>query len=202
MNLIGLTGGIGSGKTKVAAVFETLGIPVYESDSKAKYLMNTNEEIRKKIIDLFGPESYNVDDELNRPWITSRVFSDHEQLEKLNAIVHPAVYKDLLEWTMEPHHNSAPYLIQESAILFEENLTRRLNAIILVVAPEELRIERVIARDNVTREDVLQRIKLQWPDEKKISSSDYVIYNDGERSLITQIRDIDTMIRSQGLSVG
>jgi len=196
MNLIGLTGGIGSGKTKVAAVFETLGIPVYESDSKAKYLMNTNEEIRNKIIDLFGPESYNADDELNRPWIASRVFSDHEQLEKLNAIVHPAVYKDLLEWTMEPHHNSAPYLIQESAILFEENLTRRLSSIILVVAPEELRISRVIERDNVTREDVLRRMKLQWPDEKKISSSDYVIYNDGERSLITQVRDIDLMIRS------
>ena len=196
MNLIGLTGGIGSGKTKVASVFETLGIPVYDSDMRAKYLMNTKEDLRAKITNLFGPEAYSAEDELNRTWIASKVFSDHEQLEKLNAIVHPAVYEDLLEWTNEPQQNSAPYLIQESAILFEENLTKRLNAIILVVAPEELRISRVMARDNVTREDVLKRIQLQWPDEKKIASSDYVIYNDGERSLITQVRDIDIMIRS------
>ena len=196
MNLIGLTGGIGSGKTTVASIFNTLGIPVYDSDFRAKHLMNSEAGIKEQIIALFGKESYTPGNELNRHYIASRVFSDQTQLEQLNAIVHPAVYKDLLAWSKEHNQVSSPYLIQESAILFEENLTRRLNAIILVVAPEELRIERTISRDNVTRDEVLKRIKLQWPDENKIPASDYVIYNDGERPLIDQARDIDLMIRS------
>jgi len=196
MNLIGLTGGIGSGKTTVASIFNTLGIPVYDSDFRAKHLMNSEADIKEQIITLFGKEAYTPANELNRHYIASRVFSDQTQLEQLNAIVHPAVYKDLLAWSKEHNQVSSPYLIQESAILFEENLTRRLNAIILVVAPEELRIERTMSRDNVTRDEVLKRIKLQWPDEKKIPASDYVIYNDGERPLIDQARDIDLMIRS------
>lgn len=196
MNLIGLTGGIGSGKTTVASIFNTLGIPVYDSDFRAKHLMNSVKDLKEQIISLFGKEAYLHEDELNRHYIASQVFSDPTQLEKLNAIVHPAVYKDLLAWSSEHNQISAPYLIQESAILFEENLTRRLNAIILLVAPEELRIERTMSRDNVTREEVIKRINLQWPDDKKIPASDYVIYNDGERPLIEQVKDIDLMIRS------
>lgn len=196
MNLIGLTGGIGSGKSTVASIFSTLGIPVYDSDYRAKYLMNSEEDLKEKIINLFGNEAYSPENELNRPYIASLVFSDPTQLEKLNAVVHPAVYKDLLDWSAQQNHETAPYLIQESAILFEENLTRRLSAIILVVAPEELRIERTMNRDSVTREEVSKRMKLQWPDEKKIPASDYVIYNDGERPLIDQVRDIDLMIRN------
>src|SRR4030095_12414619 len=120
MNLIGLTGGIGSGKSTVASIFTTLGIPVYDSDFRAKYLMNSEGDLREQIINLFGKEAYSTDNELNRHYIASIVFSDPTQLEQLNAIVHPAVYKDLLHWSTEHDHAAAPYLIQESAILFEE----------------------------------------------------------------------------------
>ncbi|MGB4847443.1 MAG: dephospho-CoA kinase [Saprospiraceae bacterium] len=196
MKLIGLTGGIGSGKTTVASIFTTLGIPVYNSDARAKLLMNANEELRKKIIDLFGQEAYSDNLELNTSWMASRVFNDREQLLKLNSIVHPAVFKDLVEWSSQPEQLTAPYLIQESAILFEENLTDRFDGIILIVASEEIRVSRVMQRDNVTRENILQRISNQWPDEKKIPLSDFVIFNDGVRLLIEQVRDIDQMIRN------
>ncbi|HEY3385273.1 MAG TPA: dephospho-CoA kinase [Saprospiraceae bacterium] len=197
MNLIGLTGGIGSGKSTVAALFRTLGIPVYESDNRAKELMHSDDQLRQKITSLFGPEAYTSDRVLNRKWIASLVFNDQALLEKLNGIVHPAVYEDLKQWASEETQKKAPYLIQESAILFEENLSNRMKSVILVVADEEIRINRVIQRDNVSREHVLDRMKNQWPDVEKIPLSDYVIYNDGERSLIDQVKDIDQMIRSR-----
>jgi len=196
MNLIGLTGGIGSGKSTVAGIFKTLGVPIYDSDLRAKYLMNSKEGLREKIIDLFGPDAYSANRQLNRSWMASRVFTDRDQLNKLNAIVHPAVYEDLLEWASQPEQLLTPYLIQESAILFEEDLTGRLKGIILVVASEETRLSRVMNRDNITRNEVIKRINHQWPDNKKIPLSDYVIYNDGDRPLIGQVTDIDKMIRS------
>ena len=197
MNLIGLTGGIGSGKSTVAALFRTLGIPVYESDSRAKELMHSDDQLRQKIISLFGPEAYVSDGVLNRKWIASLDFNDQSLLEKLNNIIHPAVYEDLKKWADEELQKQAPYLIQESAILFEENLSKRMKSVILVVADEETRIYRVTKRDTVSREDVLDRMRNQWNDFEKIPLSDYVIYNDGERSLIDQVMDIDQMIRSR-----
>lgn len=195
MNLFGITGGIGSGKSTVASIFKTLGIPVYESDPRAKYLMTTNQEVRNRIIQLFGDDSYSANNELNASLIASKVFNDKVLLGHLNRIVHPAVYQDLISWSQKPDQKSSPYLIQESAILFEEDLTARLKGVILVVAHEEIRIQRVMKRDGVSKENVLQRIKNQWTDEKKIPLSDYVIFNDGDRSLIDQVRDIDEMIR-------
>ena len=195
MKLFGLTGGIGSGKSTVAGLFRTLGIPVYESDERAKLLMNENIGVRKQIIQLFGDEAYSTEIGLNRPLLASKAFKDPTLLQQLNAIVHPAVYEDLKTWANEDAQLSAPYLLQETAILFEENLTSRLLATILVVAPEETRIDRVMKRDNLLREQILDRIRMQWPDEKKIPMADYVIYNDGERSLISQVMDIDQMIR-------
>ena len=195
MNLIGLTGGIGSGKSTVAEVFMTLGIPVYESDARAKLIMADNSGIRQQIIDLLGLEAYQHD-ELNRSWIASQVFSDRDKLEKLNAIVHPAVYEDLKVWASEESQSGAPYVIQESAILFEENLTSRLKAIILVVADVETRIDRVMDRDQITREKVEERMMHQWTDEIKIPLSDYIIFNDKDRSVINQAIDIDKMIRA------
>ncbi len=195
MKLIGLTGGIGSGKSSVANLFTLLGIPVYESDERAKQLMHQNATVKNKITDLFGSQAYTGNDELNSVWIASSVFTDKELLNKLNQIVHPAVYDDLLKWANEAEQTQASYLIQESAILFEENLTSRFHACILVVADQETRIERVMKRDNVSREKVLGRVSNQWPDEKKIPLSDYVIYNDQGRSLIHQVLDVDRMIR-------
>jgi len=197
MKFIGLTGGIGSGKSTVAGLFRTLGIPVFESDVRAKHLMHADESLRKEIVSLFGVKAYADQNELNRPWIASQVFSEPALLHKLNAIVHPAVLNDLLNWANEEDQRNAPYLVQESAIIFEENLTQRMAAVILVVAPEHIRIERVMHRDGVSREDVQDRIKNQWPDEKKIPGADYVIYNDGQRSLIYQVLAIDGMIRQQ-----
>ncbi len=194
MKLIGLTGGIGSGKSTVAGLFHTLGIPVYESDQRAKALMQTNAPLRDEIIALFGPEAYDADMMLNRAWIASKAFTNPTLLHQLNEIVHPAVFQDLIDWTDAETQRNAPYLIQESALLFEEQLEQRFSAIILVVAPEEIRIERVVNRDSVTREDVLKRINNQLSDIKKIPASDFVIYNDGIRSLIDQVMDIHRMI--------
>ena len=195
MRLIGLTGGIGSGKSLVSGMFVTLGIPVYESDSRAKSIMITP-PVRSKIISLLGPEAYK-DNALNTSWIAAEVFADERKLEQLNAIVHPAVYKDLMNWAAEEQQAQSPYLLQESAILFEENLTARFEAIIMVAADQEERISRVIARDGVTRESVLKRMAHQWNDEKKIPLSDFVIFNDAGRSLITQVMDIDKMLRAR-----
>jgi dephospho-CoA kinase len=195
MILIGLTGGIGSGKSTVAGLFRTLGIPVYDSDHRAKELMQSDIQVRQKIVALFGKEAYTSNDVLNRKWIASTVFNNADLLGLLNEIVHPAVYLDLLKWMDEESQRQSPYLIQESAIIFEENLSKRMNRIILVVAPEDVRIDRVMKRDGISREAILDRINNQWPDTEKIPMADFIIYNDGNRSLIDQVTDIDRMIR-------
>jgi dephospho-CoA kinase len=194
MKLIGLTGGIGSGKSTVAGIFKTLGIPVYESDTRAKELMNSNTELREKIEQLLGPQSY-VHGEINRQWMAEKVFTDSNLLKQLNAIVHPAVKVNATLWANSIENASSPYVIKESAILFEENLTAELDAIILVVAPSSIRIERVMKRDGMARDQVEDRIHHQWVDEKKIPLADYIIYNDGQRSLLDQVMDIDRLIR-------
>lgn len=196
MKIIGLTGGIGSGKTTVASIFSTLGIPVYNSDLRAKLLMNSKAELQKQIIQLFGHQVYDDHMQLNTSLIASTVFKDRSQLLKLNSVVHPAVQADLKEWASQINQFHVPYLIQESAILFEETLTEKLNEIILIVAPEEIRISRVMERDKISADKVKERIKNQWTDLKKIPLADFIIFNDGERSLIDQVKDIDQMIRS------
>jgi dephospho-CoA kinase len=118
-------------------------------------------------------------------------------LDRLNALVHPAVYRDLAAWAASPPQRDAPYLLQESAILFEEDLVARFAAVILVTAPEAVRIDRVMARDGAGRDDVLRRLRNQWPDERKIPLSDYVIFNDGARPLIRQVADVDRMLRAR-----
>jgi dephospho-CoA kinase len=194
MKLIGLTGGIGSGKSTVGNLFRTSGIPIYESDQRAKVLMQNNAQLRDDIISLFGAEAYDADMKLNRAWIASKAFTNPTLLNQLNDIVHPAVFIDLTEWMHEETQQNAPYLIQETALLFEEELQKRFSAIILVVASEEIRIERVMKRDGVTKEEVVKRINNQLPDIKKIPAADYVIYNDGNRSLIDQVMNIHSMI--------
>ncbi len=194
MKLIGLTGGIGSGKSTVASIFKTLGIPVYESDARARILMNTDIGLKEKIIALLGPHSY-VQGELNRSWMAEKVFSNTSLLKQLNALVHPVVKSDALQWATSSAFSAKPYVLKESAILFEENLSADLDAIILVVAPESVRIKRVMERDHWTAEQIRERIQYQWTDDKKIPLADFVIFNDGERSLIEQCTDIDRMIR-------
>lgn len=173
MKIIGLTGGIGSGKTTVAKLFTELGVPVYNSDLKAKKLMQDSKEIRTAIVALLGEESYRLK-KLNKKYIADRVFGDKELLQKLNAIVHPAVRKDFISWVKTKR---TPYVIQEAAILFENNSYKIFDKVILVKAPKEIRLERILARDNISREEILDRMENQWEDSKKIPLADFIIEN-------------------------
>jgi dephospho-CoA kinase len=171
--IIGLTGGIGSGKTTIANEFLSLGVPVYIADDEARKLMQSTEVINA-IRAVFGNAVFEKDI-LNREKLAEIVFNDPEKLEQLNAIVHPAVKKHFKEWLL--NHKDAPFVIYEAAILFESGGYKNCNLIISVIAPLETRIKRVIDRDKTTREQVLKRINMQWNDEKRISKSDFVIKN-------------------------
>ncbi|HSD13707.1 MAG TPA: dephospho-CoA kinase [Flavobacterium sp.] len=171
--IIGLTGGIGSGKSTVAGFFRENGVPVYIADDEAKKLMDTPEMI-KKIQSVFE-ENISEDNKLDKKKIAEIVFSAPQQLEKLNSIIHPVVRNHFLSWVEA--HNDEPFVIKEAAILFESGSYRDCDKIILVTAPEEIRIERVMNRDKVTKEQVLERIANQWSDEKKIPLSDYIVQN-------------------------
>lgn len=171
--IVGLTGGIGSGKSTIAAYFKKRGVPVYIADDEAKKIMNYPEVV-KKVQSVFE-ENIIENKQLNRKKIAELVFSSPEQLKKLNSIVHPEVKKHFLDWVKK--HEKHPFVIKEAAILFESGTYKDCDKIILVTAPEALKIARVMKRDNVSREQVLERMKNQWSDEKKIPLSDYVIQN-------------------------
>lgn len=171
--IVGLTGGIGSGKSTVAKFFKALGVPVYDSDVQAKRIMKSSKKIRKKIIALLGEEAYE-DKSLNRAYIAKSVFGNKELLEELNGIVHPAVRKHFLKWSQKQDY---PYVVQETALLFENKSNHLYDKVILVTAPQKLRIARVMSRDNSTEEQVLARIENQLADTDKIELSDYIIEN-------------------------
>jgi dephospho-CoA kinase len=171
--VIGLTGGIGSGKTTVANYFQEMGVPVYIADDGAKRVMQSK-NILAEVKSAFGGNVFD-NDILNRAKLAQIVFSDKEQLAKLNAIVHPAVKLDFDDWVKE--HISNDYVMYEAAILFESGRYKDCDVIITVTAPEEVRIDRVMKRDKATREEVLSRMKMQWNDEKRISNSNFVINN-------------------------
>lgn len=183
---VGLTGGIGSGKSTIAEIFSHLGISIYLSDDKAKALMVSDDELKSKIIELFGHESYK-NGALNRAYIASKVFSDKAELDKLNAVVHPALKKDFDLWA---NKQKSPYIIKEAAILFESGANEGLDKVVLVEAPKELRVKRVMHRDGVSRESVLARMDKQWSDDRKRELSDYIIINDGERLVLEQVLKI------------
>lgn len=170
---VGLTGGIGSGKTTVANYFIELGVPVYFADNEAKKLMNSSTKIINKLIAKFGKEAY-YNGELNRKYLASIVFHDRKKLNTINDIVHPEVLKHFRKWVKR---QKADYIIQENAILFENNTASNFDYIITVTAPVEVKIERIIKRDTVTKDDVLARMNNQWDDRKKIELSDFVINN-------------------------
>lgn len=173
MKIIGLTGGIGSGKSTVANMFKELGVPVYNSDKRAKYLMNTSLDIKRQLIKLLGEEAYKGD-KLNRSFIAEKVFSNTNLLAKLNDIVHPIVRNDFIDWTKKQDYS---YVIQETALLFENKAQDLYDSIILVTAPKETRIIRVVDRDKSSREQVIARMKNQLDDKTKLNLSNYVIEN-------------------------
>ena len=188
MMKVGLTGGIGSGKTSVAKVFETFGIPVYYADDRAKSLMVSDPALVEGIKKLFGAEAYKADGFLNRTYIAEKAFGDDNLLKKLEALVHPAVLEDGNQW--HERQKNVPYTIKEAALLFESGNYRAMDKVITVFAPLEIRIQRVMERDQSTRDAVEARAAKQMPEEEKARLSNFVITNDGASSLIMQVWDI------------
>ena len=180
---VGLTGGIGSGKTTVAKIFEVLGIPVYYADEAARRLMNEDVELKQQIIDHFGHESYG-DGTLNRSYIAQQVFNNKEKLELLNSLVHPVTISDSEKWMQQ---QSTPYAIKEAALIFESGMQEWLDYLIGVYAPQPLRILRAMKRDAISREEVVNRIKNQLDEDIKMGLCDFVIHNDEQQPVIEQV---------------
>ena len=186
MKVIGLTGGIGSGKTTLLRWFETQNIPCFESDDVAKTLLNSS--LKSFVSKAFGNNIYNSSGILDRKKLAARVFNDPKELAKLNAIVHPAVEKAFKDFRQKYKEDSI--IIKEAAILFESGGYENCDAIILVIASEESRIQRVVKRDNIKKNDVEARIKLQWSDDKKKLLSDYLIQNEYLETALDQAKKI------------
>jgi dephospho-CoA kinase len=183
---VGLTGGIGSGKSTVAQIFEVLGIPVYYADVAAKKIMNDDEGLRSAITNIFGEKAYS-NNILDRKYISSIVFSDPAKLQQLNALVHPATKKDGEAWMQE---QTSPYAIHEAALIFEAKVSDLLDLVIGVSSPIELRIKRAMERDKVSREEVLKRMEQQLDEEVKMSKCNFVLINDEQQLLIPQVLEI------------
>lgn len=187
---MGLTGGIGSGKSVVASVFEALGVPVYHADAEAKKILNS-EPVITQITEIFGKQLVSVDGTINRKDLAALVFNDKLKLEQLNSIVHPEVRKHFLKWCGEKIEY--PYIIQEAAILFESGFNKHFDKVIMVKASYETCIERVMLRDHSTREEVIRRMENQWPAEKIESLADMVILNDESTLVLPQILQIHNL---------
>lgn len=189
---IGLTGGIGSGKTTVARFFSLLGVPVYNSDLRARELMQHDPDLIKEITAAFGADSYiGNGGELNRAYLAGIVFNNATELARLNALVHPAVFRDFDSWTLR---QTSPYVIKEAAILFESGSYKDCDAVILVTAPAVLRIARVSQRDNLSEEQVRDRIKNQLSDEEKSQYARFIVSNDEQSLLIPQLLTIHQLL--------
>lgn len=192
MKIVGLTGGIGSGKTTVGNIFKRLKIPVYDSDSRAKALYAESTELRKQVEEEFGADIY-TGDQINRGKLAAIVFQDKSKLEVLNGLVHPVLNLDFEHWA---NAQEAPYVIREAAILLESGGYKACDAIIVVTANESIRIARVQARDEATAEQVKARIQNQWSDQKRLEYADYEIRNNGEESLIDQVMQIHEELKA------
>jgi len=188
---VGLTGGIGSGKSLVCSIFEKLGVPVYSADVEARKLMNTDSELKTSIVKMFGDQAYSKDG-LDREFLAGSVFGDDEKLSGLNGLVHPAVRKDFNRWASL--QSGSPYVVEEAAILFESGSGAEMDLSVLVYAPEELRIMRVMERDRADREDVLRRMGHQMSEEEKMKMAGHIIYNDGTQMLLPQVIELHDKI--------
>lgn len=193
MIIVGLTGGIGSGKTTIAKQFVSLGIPVYIADEEAKKLMTTSKVVKRKLIQLFGNEVY-IDNQLNKKLIANIIFNDKSYLQRMNAIVHPKVANHFKSWVLK---QQSPYVIKEVAILFENDGYKQCDFTITVVAPKALRIERLLKRDATTKANIEAIMKNQWTDDEKIKLSNYVIHNINLEEANNQVIEIHNKILKQ-----
>lgn len=189
---VGLTGGIGSGKSLISNIFRKLGIPVYDSDSATKALYKSDSILKEQIQNAFGKESYLDSGELNKKFIAKLIFSDKEKLKLINHIVHPRVKLDFEKWLIE--HNKKDYVIKEAAILIESNAYKQVDKIIVVSAPLELRIERVKQRDNLNEHEIRKRIKNQLSEDDMIKFADFVISNNNQDAVLPQILRIHQLL--------
>lgn len=185
---IGVTGGIGSGKTTVCKIFQVLGIAIYNSDQRAKEIMALNQDLKSKLAISFGPHIFDSDKKLKSAILASIVFSDPQKLATLNSIVHPYVLDDFSAFCNE--HRKEPYIILESAIIFESGIDKMLDQVVIVDAPIEIKIERIMARDDVNRIEVQQRMHNQLNPDEKNSLSKLIVFNDGRKSLIDQVMSL------------
>ncbi len=181
---IALTGGMGSGKTFIGNIFAGLGIPVYNADTEAKKLMYTNRILKQKIKALLGKNAYYRNGRLDRTYVAKKIFGNSSLLKKINALVHPVVQQDFQEWA---NKQASKYVIEESALIFEINAQSNFDKVILVTADEEIRINRIIKRDKLSKKVIEKRLENQWPEERKIPLAHFVIENNGTRSLIRQV---------------
>ena len=191
---VGLTGGMGSGKTTVARIFEVMGIPIFYADAEAKKLMEQDPSLRDEIIKALGTESYNGSLP-NRKYIAQKVFKDPEKLSILNSLIHPATITQALKWM---DRQSAPFAIKEAAILFESNSHKKLDFVIGVQSPEDLRIARIKHRDNLTSEEIKARMSQQISQDDKMKLCNFVIINDERQSLIEQVLIVYKLLLAKG----
>lgn len=192
---VGLTGGIGSGKSMVSKIIEAMGYSVFNSDEQAKELSDSHPKIREALIKLFGDEVY-IESSLNRPFLASKIFNDKSLLQKVNEIIHPRVRLAFQNFSKK---NNKELVFNEAAILIETGAHENFDKMILVTAPEEVRINRVMNRDKCSRDEVLQRLSKQWTDDKKKDFADIIINNDGVTPLVKQVEEaIDYLTSSQG----
>ncbi len=189
MKIVGITGGIGSGKSLVGSMLKSLGYQIYVADIEAKKLMVSNTALIEQIKQLFGEKAYFKNGELNRKYIASIVFKDHQKLKQLNEIVHPATKKDFVRWIDQLSDYNKPLAFKEAAIMYESGSDQETDDILLIYAPKTLRISRTMKRDEVDQEAVLSRMDKQWPALPKLQRSSFVIYNDGTHQLIPQLID-------------
>ena len=192
---VGITGGIGSGKSTVCKIFKLIGIPVFEADKVAKYLINSDEKISNELIQLFGNNIYDSNKKLNKKMLADLIFNDESLLEKVNNLVHPAVRNEFILWHQK---QNSKYTVHEAAILFESGFYKMMDFTILVSAPEVARIERVVKRDKIKPELVESRMSRQWNDEDKRKLASIELVNDNKHLLIPQILEIDKKLKTNG----
>lgn len=196
MKQLGITGGIGSGKSTIAHVFRILGIPIYNSDITAKEIVNRDSSLKQAIIDLLGSEAYDSNQLYNSSWVSKQVMGSPQKLKSLNELIHPAVAKDYELWLAT--HQNQPYIIKEAALLVEANIYKKLDYLIVITAPIELRIQRIEKRDKQrTKEEISSIIARQLSDEEKIKHANWVISNDESKLIVPQLLEIHTWLSGQ-----
>lgn len=191
MKKIGITGGIGSGKTTICKIFESLNVPIYYADVEAKKIMASNLQVKSQLKEILGEKAYHKNGKPDRKYIASKIFSDKELMSKVEKIIHPAVLSDSERWMEQwKAAGNSSYVLKEAALLVENGTFKYLDALIVVTCPENIRIKRVMKRDKLSFEDVMSKVKNQLPEDDKVKVADYIIINDGIKPLIPQIWEI------------